>query len=261
MKKVLLTSLLLACVGAFATESAPLTKIFSYQGKTYQTSIAPSGLLYKGTFGKTEVFRSLSVVGNYIDTSEKYDTRLFQQSAKEVSATVEELGNNRVRIVSTGTIGNKKYPEAATYRQTTLFEPEGMKIDYQFTSKVPMATRMDIFGSLMNLPLTAVIDRGMACATAKAKNELISIPATCEKGKGIHKGGFLSVKISYPEGIFQAVAGEKTSLSLKDCRNWGEKNFRLDGTPVSYWKNKPETYPAGKVWSWSVEYRFTPHED
>lgn len=202
-----------------------MTKIFSYQGKTYQTSIAPSGLLYKGTFGKTEVFRSLSVVGNYIDTSEKYDTRLFQQSAKEVSATVEQLGNNRVRIVSTGTIGNKKYPEAATYRQTTLFEPEGMKIDYQFTSKVPMATRMDIFGSLMNLPLTAVIDRGMACATAKAKNELISIPATCEKGKGIHKG-----ELSFREDIvsgrdFSGGCGREDEFESEGLPQLGREEF------------------------------------
>ena len=174
---------------------------------------------------------------------------------------MEQLGNNRFRIVSSGTIGNAKYPEAAVYRQTTLFEPEGIKIDYQFTSKIPMATRMDIFHNIMNLPLTAVIDRGIAVAGKDKADQFISVPAVCEKGKGTNKGGVLSLKISYPEGIFQAAAGTNSAFSVKDCRSWGETNFRLDGATLCYWKNKPETYPAGKVWNWSVEYRFTPHED
>ena len=261
MKKALITTLLLASAASFAAGTAPLAKTFSYQGKTYQTSIEPSGVLNKGMFGKTQIFKSLSVVGNYIDEAEKYDTRLFQHAARQVSATMEQLGNNRIRIVSSGTVGNAKYPEAATYRQTTLFEPERIKIDYQFTSAIPMATRMDIFRNIMNLPLTAVIDRGMASAGKEKTDQLISIPTTCEKGKGMNKGGILSLKISYPEGIFQAIAGAGSTFSIMDCRSWGENNFRLDGASLCFWKNKPETYPAGKVWSWSVEYRFTPHEE
>ena len=261
MKKALFAALLLGSAASFAAGPAPLAKTFSYQGKTYQTSINPSGVLDKGMFGRTQVFKSIVVVGNYIDEAEKYDTRLFQHVAKQVSATMEQLGNNRVRIVSSGTIGNAKYPEAATYRQTTLFEPERIKIDYQFTCRIPMASRMDIFNNIMNLPLTAVIDRGIAVAGKDKTDQFISVPAVCEKGKGINKGGLLSLKISYPEGIFHAAAGTNSVFSVKDCRSWGETNFRLDGATLCFWKNKPETYPAGKVWSWSVEYRFTPHED
>lgn len=261
MLKPLFATLLLASLASFAAESTPLTRTFAYQGKTYRTSIAPSGIFYQGMFGKTQVFTNISVVGNYRDSAEKYDTRLFQNAAKNVSCTLEQLGNNRVRIISVGTVGNAKYPEAATYRQTTLFEPDRIKIDYQYTTKVPMATHMDIFNSIMNFPLPAVVDRGLSLTDAGKKEELLSVPAVCEKDKGLRKGGLVEVKISYPEGIFQATAGTKTNFSVKDCRSWGENNFRLDATSLSFWKNKPENYPAGKVWSWSVEYRFTPHED
>lgn len=177
MLKPLFATLLLASLASFAAESTPLTRTFAYQGKTYRTSIAPSGIFYQGMFGKTQVFTNISVVGSYRDTAEKYDTRLFQNAAKNVSCTLEQLGNNRVRIISVGTVGNAKYPEAATYRQTTLFEPDRIKIDYQYTTKVPMATHMDIFNSIMNFPLPAVVDRGLSLTDAGKKEELLSVPA------------------------------------------------------------------------------------
>ena len=261
MLKALFITILLASIPSFAAPPVPLTKTFAYQGKNYRTSMEPSGILNRGLFGKTQVFNSLSVVGNYIDEAEKYDTRLFQHAARQVSATMEQLGNNRIRIVSSGTVGNAKYPEAASYRQITLFEPDRIKIDYQFTSKIPMATRMDIFRNIMNLPLTAVIDRGIATSGKEKTDQFISVPALCEKGKGINKGGILILKISYPEGIFQATAGTDTSFSVMDCRSWGENNFRLDAAPASVWKQVPEVHPVGKRWTWSITFRFQKHDD
>lgn len=263
MKLLLLTAMLAvsATTAVTAVETATLTKNFSYQGKLYQTSMAPSGVFFQGTFGKTPVFTSISVVGGYIDSKEKYNTRLLQGNAGNVSAQMESLGGNRFRITSAGTVGNSRHPEAATYRQVTLFEPDRIRIDYQFTAKIPMATRMDIFRNIMNLPLSAVIDRGILIVGKENTDQLLSVPASCEKGKGIAKGGIRTLKISYPEGIFQASAGKESRFTVMDCRSWNENHFRLDGATLSFWKSVPETYPAGKVWSWSVEYRFSAHED
>lgn len=260
LKTLFLTSLAATTLAA-AADPVALTRNFSYQGKLYRTVMTPSGFFYEGTFGKTPFFTSMSVVGSYIDGKEKYDTRLFQRNAGNVSAQMESLGGNCFRITSAGTVGNSRHPEAAVYRQITLFEPDRIKIDYQFTSKIPMAARMDIFRNIMNLPLSAVIDRGIVTAGKENTDQTLSIPASCEKGKGITKNGIRTLKISYPDGIFQASAGEKTIFIATDCRSWGENRFRLDGATLTFWKAVPETYPAGKIWKWSVEYRFSAHED
>lgn len=256
MLKAFICAILLTVFAAVNAEPAPMTDNFVYKGKLFRVTITKYGSLYGGKLGETPVFSSISVMGSYEHPGEQYDDRMFQEGSKDASSTLESVGENRFRIVSKGTVGNARFPEAAVYEQTTALEPERILIVCKVTAKIPMSARSSIFCNIMAMPVSAMVDRGIMIG----ENQVISAPAKCERGKGM-KHYSQKMKISYPDGIFRVTAGWKTVFCLTDCRSWGENQFRLDGSTSVPWKHNPETYPAGKVWEWTMEYSFLPHDD
>lgn len=261
MKKIMTLLLAAAAAGTLiAADAVPLTKNFQYQGKNYKVGMTPAGAFTRCDFGKEVVFNSAAVQGSY-EKKEKYDDRMNQYPAKNVKATVQDLGGNKFRVISSGTLFNAKFPDAADYVQTAEFLPGRFTVSYKITQKIPMASKLTIFRSITNIPLSSIIDKGCTILGSDKKESVFSIPATCERNKGAMKGGITELKLSLDAGIFTMSAGALSTMTAMDCRSWGEKNFRIDAATRAFWKNVAEVYPAGKIWTWSVMYQFTPHAD
>lgn len=244
------------CTGAAA---GALTKPFNYRGTQYRLTVSPSGRLENCFTGKEKFFSSLELYGSYEHPGESYDDRMFQGNASPVSTAVEKRDGNRVRLVSTGMLGNAKVRQAAAFEQTVDLEPSGFTMHWKVTSKVPMKTHTLVFSAIMQTPVEPMIDLGIVAGSQR--DQVITIPASCERNKGLRKYGIGIMWFSFPDAILNIVAGEKSCFTALDCRSWGEPLFRLDFTPVSVWKNDLAEYPAGTVREWSAAFRFTPYED
>ncbi len=259
MKKILFL-MIGAAFALQAAEPEALTKDFSYQSALYQTSMKPSGLIVNGKMGNELIFKSIGLAGKFRLPEAKENQMVSPSSVTDTASTLENFGGNRYQVVTKGKLATKTLADIGDYEQVTVFEPERIKIAYKITAKVPMLSRFRVFWNNLDMLLPPLLDRGGLMVTTDKKESTFSIPATCEKGKGIHTGKIGQVKFSLANGVFAAAAGEQSVMVIFDCRNNGADLFRVEGYALSGGQGGA-VIPEGKVWEWSVTYEFTPFEE
>jgi hypothetical protein len=211
--------------------------------------------------GNQVVFRKLFLYGSYaIAPDEKqHDTRFFQNMDQTPCKITRPDSRTMVIEKLQSKLGNKQYPDALVYDQKVTLTPTSMTAEYIVKTNVPLASQMNLFLSLMELPLS-LCGRGYKAHALNGKQIMAVIPQSYEPDQPLRLLAD-ELSIAVDGGVLKFTCSSDSQMSFYDGRSWKADHLRLDIAPRINWHEKPVIYPADSSFHWTFTITFVPLDE
>jgi hypothetical protein len=258
MSKLILVVTAMVFVGITAFCAEPPTV---YESEGFSLKIAPDGIMHSLKVGNEMLAKSVILHGTYkIISGDNHDARFFQ-SGKNSPPLVTRADNNVLVYEISGELSNKKYSPGASYSEKITVSPFEIKVEREVETKVELASNDKVFMDIITFFPGPLKNRGMRFISPAGKDETRVIPQEYSEAGKLHISIMKSLKISLESGTLEILSGEKTHLSIMDCRSWKEDAIRVDICESFLWKNPPYIFPAGTKFKWAYTMKYMRYDD
>ena len=257
MKSILamtLLCLLMQSIVSAQEQAAFTSKVFSAQITRY-------GGIENLKVGQHVLLRKLFLYSNYVlePDDEKHDARLFQSMDMTPCKITRPDAKTMVIQKQQATLGNKHYPRALVYDQKITLTPTTMTVEYDVKTAVSLDSNMNLFMTLMELPLT-LCGHGYQAHALNGKHTMAVIPQSYSPDNPL-RIMVDRLLIAVDGGVLKLECPSESQMSFYDGRAWKADHLRLDVSPRTLWQAKPVTYRAGSEFHWSFTLTFVPLDE
>jgi hypothetical protein len=231
---------------------------YEYRTGAWQVLVNADGTIgHVRRQGETLV-RRIFLHGSYVAQDTPHDARFFQNASGSDASLRLRLNGTDSHLHKSGDLSNKHFPQAATYVENLLLQPDGLICDMEVTLTVTLATHCGIFVSLAELPLDPLAGRGFRLVDTQERQRLAVIPRCYDRESDIRRIGLRQFCAVMQGGWLTLAADSASVISLSDERSYGGEDIRFDIGTALPWRPEPVVYPPGTVFRWRWKLKFIP---